>query len=95
MTDPSPLQLDEQGRLEFPCVFPVKALTHVRDRALERVVDEIVRHAPACNRDAIQIRPSRNGRFQSLTIEVRVESRDQLEAVYAGLRTLDIVVMTL
>lgn len=95
MTESGPLQLDQDGRLEFPCVFPVKALTHARDRALERVLDEIARHAPTCDRDGIQIRPSRNGRFQSLTIEVRVESRGQLEAVYTALRSLDIVVMTL
>lgn len=95
MTDFGPLQLDDQGQLQFPCVYPVKAMTHVRDQALEQVVDQIARCAATHDPDQIQIRPSRNGRYQSITVEVWVETRDQLEAVYAGLRRLDIVVMTL
>ncbi|PKL94873.1 MAG: DUF493 domain-containing protein [Gammaproteobacteria bacterium HGW-Gammaproteobacteria-8] len=95
MTEPGPLQLDAQGQLQFPCVYPVKALTRVRERALEQLLEEIARHARLHDPDRIQIRPSRNGRFQSVTLELHVESRAQLESVYASLRALDIVVMTL
>jgi len=95
MTEPGPLRLDDQGQLQFPCVYPVKAMTRAHDCALEQVLGEITRHAKAHDPDRIQIRPSRNGRFQSITIELRVESRAQLESVYASLRALDIVVMIL
>jgi len=88
-------QLDEQGELRFPCQWPVKAMTHTHAGALERVLDEIARHAPPPERESVQVKPSRNGRYQSLTVTVEVESRPQLEAVYTALRELDIVVMTL
>ena len=88
-------QLDKQGKLRFPCRWLVKAMTHTHAGALDRVLEEIARHAPPPARDRVQIKPSRNGRYQSLTVTVEIESRAQLEAVYTALRDLDIVVMTL
>ncbi|GAB4170762.1 MAG: hypothetical protein Kow0020_05140 [Wenzhouxiangellaceae bacterium] len=89
------LTLDDEGRLEFPCLYPVKALTRTSDCALKQVLAEIRAHAVVPDPSRITIRPSRHGRFQSLTIEVHAESRAQLEAVYGALRALDVVVMTL
>ncbi|MDT8448740.1 MAG: DUF493 domain-containing protein, partial [Wenzhouxiangellaceae bacterium] len=86
---------DATGALEFPCRFPVKAMTHAREQALEQVLDVMSGHGAQPDRDSVRIRPSRNGHYQSITVEIRAESRRQLEAVYAALRELDIVVMTL
>jgi len=88
-------QNDSPTGLEFPCRYPVKAMTPVREYALEQVISVIVRHTRAFDRDSVRVRPSRNGRFQSITVEIEAESRSQLEALYADLRGLDIVVMTL
>lgn len=95
MTEPDAPRLDQTGQLEFPCIYPVKAMTHVRDQALGQVLAQIEREATVHDAERIGIRVSRNGRYQSLTVAVRVESRSQLEAVYAALRQLDVVVMTL
>ncbi|MGB0514164.1 MAG: YbeD family protein, partial [Wenzhouxiangellaceae bacterium] len=88
-------QLDKQGKLRFPCAWPVKAMTRTHADALDRVLDEIARHAAPPARDSVRIKPSRNGRYQSLTVTVEIDSRAQLEAIYSALRELDIVVMTL
>jgi hypothetical protein len=45
--------------------------------------------------DDVSVRLSRNGSYKSITITVRVHSRDHLEAIYQDLRALDSVVMTL
>ncbi|MEX2500095.1 MAG: DUF493 domain-containing protein [Wenzhouxiangellaceae bacterium] len=89
------LQLDADGTLEFPCRYPVKAMTRTREKALEQVISVIAGRGAQPDRDSVKLRPSRNGRYQSITVEVHVQSRDQLEDVYTGLRQLDIVVMTL
>lgn len=89
------VKLDAEGALAFPCRYPVKAMTHVREKALDQVFTAISGQGAQPDRASVTLRPSRNGRFQSITIEVHVQSRTQLEAVYSGLRALDVVVMTL
>lgn len=89
------LKLDADGTLEFPCRYPVKAMTRVREKALEQVMTVISDQGVDPDPESVLVRPSRNGRFQSITVQVHVQSRSQLEAVYAGLRQLDVVVMTL
>jgi putative lipoic acid-binding regulatory protein len=93
MTDE--LSLDADGELTFPCRFPVKAMTHTREQALDQVLAALATLDVGVDHETVTIRPSRNGRFQSITIEVDVDSRPTLEAVYARLRELEIVVMTL
>ncbi len=89
------LTLDADGALEFPCRYPVKAMTHTREQAVDQVLAAIATLEVGVDHERVRIRPSRNGRFQSITVEVEVDSRPTLEAVYARLRELDIVVMTL
>ena len=93
--DPRELVVDEDGELVFPCRYPIKAMTRTQDQALEQVVDAISAAGVNMNRDTIQIKPSRNGTFQSITIEVEAATRQQLEQTYTALRALDVVVMTL
>ncbi|MBL39370.1 MAG: DUF493 domain-containing protein [Xanthomonadales bacterium] len=89
------IKLDTEGALEFPCRYPVKAMTHARERALDQVITAIANQGADPDRASVTVRPSRNGRFQSITVEVHAQSRTQLESVYSSLRALDVVVMTL
>jgi putative lipoic acid-binding regulatory protein len=89
------MELNERGQLRFPCRYPVKALTHAREKAVGQVVEAVTGAGVRPDRDSLNVRPSRNGRFQSITIEVQADSRPDLEAVYSRLRALDVVVMTL
>lgn len=93
MTDD--LTLDKDGALEFPCRYPVKAMTHTREQALDQVLAAIAALDVAVDHETVTVRASRNGRYQSITVEVEVDSRPELESVYAELRALEIVVMTL
>lgn len=89
------MELGDDGKLRFPCRYPVKALTHAHDQAVVQVIEAVAGHGAQPDRESLNIRPSRNGNFQSITVEVHAESRGDLEAVYARLRALDVVVMTL
>ncbi len=83
------------GGLEFPCDYPVKAMVRTGPDAHDQVLEAVARHATLSDADTVRVRASRNGRFESLTITVKADSRDQLERVYAELRALDVVVMML
>lgn len=89
------MRLGEDGKLEFPCRYPVKAMTRSRERAVGRVVDAVSGSGVEPERASVTVRPSRNGRFQSVTVVVRADSRGQLENAYQRLQALDVVVMTL
>ncbi len=81
--------------LEFPCDFPVKMMGratpafHVTARAL------VEKHTGPLADEAIQTAESRNGRFVSITVTVRAESKEQLDDIYRDLTAHDDVLMAL
>ncbi len=81
--------------LEFPCRWPVKAMVRTDEAAMRNVLDAIGRHAELPDEDEVSVRPSRNGRFESITVLIEARSRSHLEAIYTEVRALDAVVMTL
>lgn len=89
MTTPEP-----QG-LTFPCVYGVKAMG-LASADFAALVESIVRtQVSDIAEGAIASRPSTNGKYVSVTIDVEVTSRAQLEAIYAALRAHERVLMTL
>ena len=92
---PDALATDEKGALIFPCRYPVKIMTRTEAQALDKVLTAIGELGATLDRDRVHVRSSRNGRFQSITVEVEARSRQQLEHIYAAVRALDVVVMTL
>ncbi len=84
-----------EGGLTFPCRFPVKILGE--DEAALRALAEAVlaRHAPPAGRFECTVRPSRSGRFVSLTFVVDATSREQLDAIYRELSAAPQVRMAL
>lgn len=89
MSDPS------EGGLEFPCRYPVKAMVRTGAEARTAVLSAVSRHTEFCHRDDVRVRPSRNGRFESITVTVNAASREHLEGIYAEVRALEVVVMML
>mgnify|MGYP000087623862 FL=1 len=85
----------EPEGLSFPCDYPVKAMVRTEQGAHEAVINTMARQAIFSKEDDVSVRLSRNGSYKSITITVRVHSRDHLEAIYQDLRELDSVVMTL
>lgn len=86
--DPSP-------GLEFPCRYPVKAMTVSGEAARDQVVSALAAHAEFSEARDVRLRASRNGNFQSITVTLEARSRSHLEALYAELRALDVVKMVL
>ena len=55
----------------------------------------VIKHAPDVDPATVQMRPSRQGRYLSVTCVVRATSREQLDALYQELCDHSAVVMVL
>ncbi len=61
----------------------------------QAVVDIVVKHAPDFDAGTVEMRPSRQGTYLSVTCVVRATSREQLDALYRELCDHPSVVMAL
>ena len=84
----------EAPGLEFPCRLPIKAMGRSDQEFSARVAEVVGRHATV-EADAVRVRDSRAGNFQSVTITVDVDSRERMEAIYRDLAALEEVLWTL
>ena len=91
--------MDEPGEapqlLAFPCVFPLKVMGRRVDVFAQAVSDIVVRHVSVFHPHTIEMRPSRNGRYISLTVTINARSREQLDALYTELSRHPMVMMVL
>ncbi|MEZ5542708.1 MAG: DUF493 domain-containing protein [Pseudomonadota bacterium] len=86
---------DEDSALQFPCLFPIKAMGR-SGTDLDLVVVEIVRrHVPDLAEGAVRSRASTHGKYISVTVTVTATSRAQLDAIYQDLVDCDTVIMAL
>lgn len=85
----------DDSPLEFPCRWPIKAMVEAGEGALHDVLAVIQRHAHLPGEDDVSIRPSRHGRYESITVVIEAQSRRHLEIIYTEIRALDVVKMTL
>jgi len=88
--------MHEDSLLEFPCDFPIKIMGRdeeddFRSEAVA-IVEAEIGPLPA---GAVTTQPSRNGRFLSVTVTVRAESREQLDSLYRRLSNHERVLVVL
>ncbi|WP_295543709.1 DUF493 domain-containing protein [uncultured Thiohalocapsa sp.] len=88
-------QASQQTLLDFPCIFPIKAMG-AADTAIEAVVREILhRHVPDLDPGAVTTRASSGGKWLAVTARVRAQSKAQLDAIYRELSDHELVVYAL
>ena len=81
--------------LAFPCDFPIKVMGRKAPGFAQAMTDIVRRHAPDFDPATVEMRPSRQGRYLSITCVVRATSRAQLDALYQELCDHPAVVMVL
>jgi putative lipoic acid-binding regulatory protein len=87
--------LADSSPLAFPCDFPIKVMGRKQPGFAQAVIDVVLRHAPDYDPASVEMRPSRQGRYLSLTCVIRATSREQLDALYQELCDHPAVVMVL
>jgi putative lipoic acid-binding regulatory protein len=71
--------------LEFPTDFPLKIMGATVDGFAQTVLEIVQRHAPDFDGTTMEMRPSREGKYLSLTCTIRATSKAQLDALYVEL----------
>ena len=61
----------------------------------QNMTDIVLKHAPDFDVASVEMRPSRQGKYLSITCTVRAVSREQLDALYRELCDHPAVVMVL
>lgn len=84
-----------ESAFSFPCEFPIKAMGHASGNFEITVLEIVRRHSPDLTEDSFKSRPSSNGKFLSVTVTIRAESREQLDAIYLDLTACEHVLMAL
>jgi putative lipoic acid-binding regulatory protein len=86
---------EDGSALAFPCDFPIKVLGRKEARFAQTVMEIVLKHAPAFDPATIEMRPSRQATYLSITCVVRATSRHQLDDLYRELCDHPSVVMVL
>jgi putative lipoic acid-binding regulatory protein len=85
----------DSSLLAFPCDFPIKVMGRKQPGFAKAVTEIVLKHAPDFDLSTVEMRPSRKGRYLSVTCIVRATSREQLDALYQELCDHPAVVMVL
>ncbi|MFN0299893.1 MAG: YbeD family protein [Burkholderiales bacterium] len=89
MPEPAP------SLLSYPTEFPLKVLGKRNERFAQTMLSIVMRHAPDFRAETIEMRPSREGQYLSLTFTINAVSREQLDALYQELCDHPMVTMVL
>jgi putative lipoic acid-binding regulatory protein len=89
------MQTPEESLLTFPCDFPIKVMGRAEPGFDLLVVELVRRHAPDLMEGAVTSRESQGGKWISVTVMLRAESKAQLDAIYLDLTAHEKVVMAL
>jgi putative lipoic acid-binding regulatory protein len=86
---------EPSAELAFPTAFPIKIMGRREGGFAQGVMQIVLKHAPGFEPATIEMRPSRQGKYLSLTVVVNATSREQLDALYQDLCDHPSVVMVL
>ena len=87
--------VEEESLLEFPCDFSIKAMGKAEPEFDLLAVQLIRKHAPDIHEGSVKSRPSKGGKWVSVTVTLRAESKAQLDAIYMDLTAHEKIVMAL
>ena len=93
MTDNS--NEEELGKLSFPCTIGIKAMGRQADDFEDKVKDIVASHTEAGAIVEVRCKESNSGNYHSVTCEVRLENREQMEAIYQTMHDHPDILMTL
>ena len=80
--------------MEFPCQFPVKAMGAAGNLG-DIVWDIVIKHVPDLQAQQLRTRPSKSGKYLSVTVTIEAQSKEHLDAIYYDLTACEHVIMAL
>jgi putative lipoic acid-binding regulatory protein len=89
------MPIESDSVFEFPCRFPIKAMGRDAEGFPAHVMELVAASAGPIDHDDVQIKPSRDGRYISVTISFTATSREQLDTIYRSLTGSERVLVVL
>ena len=83
----------EESLMEFPCSFPIKAVGRATEDFDILIVEIVRRYHPDVSEGAVKTKPSREGKYVSVTVTIDAQSREQLDNIYLELTAHERVLM--
>ena len=81
--------------LEFPCEFPVKIMGRTQPGFAQTIIAIVQRHSPEFDPATVEMRPSRENTYLSITATINAQSQQQIDELYRELCDHPMVVMVL
>ena len=81
--------------MKFPMSFPIKIMGRRHDDFAQTISAVVQGHAPDFEPATLEMRPSRDGNYLSLTATINATSREQLDALYRALSSHPMVKIVL
>ena len=75
----------EETLLKFPTPFPIKAMGRRDSDFAQNVLAIILTFAPDFDAGTLEMRPSKNGNFLSVTATINATSKAQIDDIYRAL----------
>ncbi|MFQ5635839.1 MAG: YbeD family protein [Gammaproteobacteria bacterium] len=89
------VRVDDDTLIEFPCRFPIKAMGRDECEFEAHVLQIISSHVDDITPEDVVVRPSRAGRFLSVTVTIDAKSQAHLDRVYRNLTASDRILYVL
>ena len=80
-----------ESLLQFPTDFPLKIMGRKTDAFTQEMVALVRQHAPDFDASTVEMRPSKNGNYLSLTCTIQATSQAQLDDLYRALSSHPLV----
>ena len=77
--------IDEDKLMHFPCNFALKVMGEDIENYSDYVLSVCQKHVEGVTADCVQTRPSRNGKYIAVTVNLVATSRQQLDDLYIEL----------
>ncbi len=77
--------IDEDKLMTFPCHFALKVMGENIDDYPNYVLSTCQKHVDGVTESCLHTRPSRNGKYIAVTVELVATSRQQLDDLYIEL----------
>jgi putative lipoic acid-binding regulatory protein len=85
----------EESLIEYPCDFPIKVMGLKVEGFVAAITHVANAFDPEFDAARIELRDSKGGNYQSLTITIRATSREQLDELYRTLSSHPMVKVVL
>ncbi len=87
--------MSEPPKITFPCDYPIKVILVSGDMHVSEVLAIVQQHAPEVDELDAEVKPSRNGNYGSLRLQIKATGEEQLTAMHKELMALPYVKMVL